>query len=493
MRTIAFLLSGALFGAFSQTPCDGLKALSLPDTSITAAESVPAGPLRNPTAPAAAGQPPMLPAHCRVAAVVKPSADSHIEMEVWMPAADWNGKCQAVGNGGLAGSINFAAMAAALQEGYATASTDTGHKGPSASFAAGHPEKVVDYAYRAVHEMAVKSKAILTAYYGRGPRLSYWNSCSNGGRQGLMEAQRYPEDFDGIIAGASGINRVGISAWYVALAAAIGRDPASFVPAPKTALLNQAVLAACDALDGVKDGLLNNPLLCHFDPATLLCRGGDADNCLTAPQVEAVKMAYAPARKKTGELIYPGMPPGSELGWSFLAGGEPGEVRIGTFKYVLHQDPKWDWRAFDLDRDTALAEEKAGYLNAINPDLTAFQARGGKLLMYHGWNDPQNSAQNSINYYSSVLAKMGQKQEDWLRLFLAPGMGHCRGGPGPDQFNAMGALERWRESGVAPAQITASHVSGSRVDMTRPLCPFPQVAKWTGVGSTKDAANFVCK
>jgi len=495
VRNFAVVLSGTLFTVLAQTPCESLKSLSLPDTSITAAELVPAAPVSNvgnPTAPAAAAQPPMLPAYCRVAAVLKPSSDSHIEMEAWLPASDWNGKFQAVGNGGWAGSINFRMMAAALQEGYATASTDTGHKGGSASFAVGHPEKVFDNAYRAVHEMAVKSKAILATYYGRGPRLSYWNSCSNGGRQGLMEAQRYPEDFDGIIAGASGINRVGISAWFVALAAAIGRDPASFVPAHKAALLNKAVLAACDALDGVKDGLLNNPLICQFDPATLLCRRGDANNCLTAPQVEAVKMAYAPAKKRTGELIYPGMPPGSELGWGFLAGGAP-DGRIATFRDVLYQDPKWDWRAFDLDRDTALAEEKAGYLNAINPDLAAFKARGGKLLLYHGWNDSLNSAQNSINYYSSVLAKMGRKQDNWLRLFLAPGMGHCGGGPGPNQFNFLGALERWRESGVAPDQILGSHVTSNRVDMTRPLCPYPQIAVYKGIGSTNDAANFACQ
>jgi len=187
------------------------------------------------------------------------------------------------------------------------------------------------------------------------------------------------------------------------------------------------------------------------------------------------------------------MPPGSELGWGFLAGGEPAEARIGTFNYVLYQDPKWDWRAFDLHRDTALAEEKAGYLKAINPDLAAFKARGGKLLMYHGWNDSLNSAQNSINYYSSVLAKMGRKQDNWLRLFMAPGMQHCGGGPGPNQFNFLGALERWRESGAAPDQIIGSHVTNNRVVMTRPLCPYPQVAVYMGTGSSNDAANFACK
>jgi len=434
-----------------------------------------------------------LPAYCRVAVVLRPSPDSHVEVEVWLPASDWNGKLQVVGNGGWAGQINFPDMAFALREGYATASTDTGHKGDNAAFAAGHPEKVVDFAYRAVHDATERSKAILAAYYGQSQRLAFWNGCSGGGRQGLMEAQRYPADFDGIIAGAPANNKIHMNAAQMLLQTAISRNPASVVPTGKIALLNRAVLARCDALDGVKDGLLSDPHQCHFDPNTLLCRGSDADDCLTASQLEAVKMVYAPARKKTGQELFPGMPPGGELGWQMLAGNGPLELSLGTFSSVLNQDPKWDWRTFDLDRDTALADEKFGYIDAIAPDLTAFKARGGKLLMYHGWNDPMISAQNSIDYFSSVLAKMGQDQSDWLRLFMVPGMGHCRGGPGPNQFNVVAALEHWREGGVAPDQMIAVHVTHDRVDMSRPLCPYPQVAAYKGVGSTNDAASFVCK
>ena len=228
-------------------------------------------------------------------------------------------------------------------------------------------------------------------------------------------------------------------------------------------------------------------------------RAVDKDDCLTAPQVEAVKMGYAPAKRKTGELIYPGLVPGGEMGWAMLtaANPEPGGIDVGMFRYVAHEDSAWDWRTFDLDRDTSLIDKKAGFIDAVNADLSGFRARGGKLLIYHGWNDGGSggaiSPQNSVNYYSSVLARMGPKQEDWLRLFMAPGMAHCGGGPGPNQVNWMAAMERWRESGIAPDRLIASRVSDNRVNMTRPVCPYPQVAQYTGVGSTNDAANFVCK
>jgi feruloyl esterase len=277
------------------------------------------------------------------------------------------------------------------------------------------------------------------------------------------------------------------------------KDPARAVPSGKLTLLNNAVLAACDALDGVKDGLLTDPRQCHFDPSTLLCRAGESDHCLTAPQVEAVRMAYAPARKGNGEMIYPGLAPGGEAGWAALVGigAAPGALNIEMFQYVAHENPNWDWRTFDLERDTELADEKGGYMNAINPDLSAFKRRGGKLLIYHGWNDGASggsiSPLISVEYYSSVLAKMGPRQEDWLRLFMVPGMAHCGGGPGPNQFNALAAMERWRESGTAPDQIPAYHVTNNRVDRTRPLCSYPRVAVYKGNGSINDDGNFVCK
>jgi len=426
--------------------------------------------------------------------VLTPSPDSHIEMEVWLPAAGWNGKFQAVGNGGWAGTISYPAMAAALSEGYATSSNDTGHKGGNALFAIGHPEKLVDFAHRAVHEMTVQSKSIIASYYGRAPRLSYWNGCSTGGRQGLMSAQKYPEDFDAILAGAPANYQTHLHAWDLSVAVPVLKDPAGAVPTSKLAMVNRAVLAACDARDGIADGLLNDPRTCTFDVASLQCTAGDAENCLTAPQLATMKRAYSAAKTANGQLVFPGKDAGSETGWGGFVGGQqaPG-VSVGSFQ-VAYNDPDWDPRTFDLDRDLKPVDDKVGAIvNAVNPDLRAFKARGGKLLLYHGWNDTAISAGNAINYYTSVLERMGPKQGDWVRLFMAPGMQHCGGGPGPNQVNWMATLERWRESGVAPNRIEAARITGNRVDMTRPLCPYPQVAQYTGVGSTNDAANFVCK
>jgi len=502
ISAMTVLLTAATLG-FGQMPCERLNSMSLPNATITSAQAMPAGPYLPIGLPADAAQyaKVQLPAYCRVALVLTPSSDSHIEVELWMPtSAAWNGKYQAVGGGGWVGSFNFGGMLTALQQEYATSSTDTGHKGGDASFAVGHPEKVVDFAYRAVHEMTVKSKTIMMAFYGRFPRLSYWNGCSTGGRQGLMEATRYPEDFDGVIAGAPANNQLQLGAWRTNLDTTIRKDPRSIVPRAKMLMVNRSVMAACDELDGVKDGLLSDPMKCHFDPWTLLCRDGDRDNCLTAPQVEAVKLAYAPAKKSNGELIYPGLVPGGEADWpisAFNGAPDPGAIDLGIFRYVAHQDPGWDWHTFDLERDTALAQEKAGYIEVTDPNLQAFKARGGKLLFYHGWNDGGTggaiSPLNTINYYSSVLAKMGPKQDDWLRLFMVPGMDHCGGGPGPNQFAVVQAMDAWRDQGKAPNQITAYRVTNDRVDMSRPLCPYPQVAMYKGTGNTNDVANFVCK
>ena len=505
-RVLALAIAAIAFAVASAAQpartCDSLKSLTLADAAITAAESVPAGPFQNPDAPPAragrggpAAPPLVLPAHCRIALLLTPSADSHIETEVWLPDADWNGKYQEVGNGGFNGTIVYQAMAAALREGYATASTDGGHKGGSGSFALGHPEKMVDFAYRAIHETALKAKTLITAYYGRGPRLSYWNGCSTGGRQGLKEAQRFPDDFDGIAAGAPANYETHLHAWTVYVGMVPIKDGKNVLPASILPVINKAALAACDAIDGVRDGLINDPRKCKFYPASLLCQGSNSQNCLTADQVEAVKKLYTPLKTKSGELIFPSFEPGSELGWTLLAGADtPNALGLDTFRYLTYADPNWDWHTFDPDRDTAAADKKDdGVIDALDPDLSKFKTRGGKLLMYHGWNDQAIAPENSINYYSSVLKKMGSKQESWYRLFMVPGMQHCGGGPGPNQINWMGALERWREGGAPPEQITAAHVTGANVDMTRPLCPYPQVATYKGVGSTNDAASFACK
>jgi feruloyl esterase len=510
-----FLAAALLLRAaplLAQTPCEQLAAQRLPNVTITLATSVAPGPFQSPAAPApgppqARGGPTgpvVLPAHCRVAATLKPSPDSDVEMELWLPAA-WNGKFQAVGNGGFAGSITYTArgagavassMADALQQGYATASTDTGHKSPGGSFAYQHPEKFADFAWRAVHEMTVQSKALIQAFYGKAPTLSYWNSCSNGGRAGLMEAQRFPADFDGILAGSPVLNWTGRAVQALWVSRAVHESDASFIPPAKFPALHKAAVEKCDALDGVKDGILENPTRCQFDPAALLCKSDDNPSCLTASQVEAARKIYtAASNPKTGQEFYPGLVPGSELGWGTYASPNPFGVAVDQFKYVVFEDPNWDYKKLDFDGDIARAR-RAGEnsVDALNPNLKEFFARGGKLIQYHGWNDPQILALNSVQYYVSVLDAMGGagKVSGNYRLFMVPGMAHCGGGEGPNRFEGFAALTNWVENKQAPDQILASRFVDGKVDRTRPLCPYPQTAVYKGAGSTDDAASFVC-
>ncbi|MGP0076720.1 MAG: tannase/feruloyl esterase family alpha/beta hydrolase [Bryobacteraceae bacterium] len=481
--------------------CESLASLKLPDTTVTLAQTVAAGAFSVPTGvfgpPSVA--PKNLPAFCRVAATLRPSKDSDIKIEVWLPAAGWNGKFQGVGNGGWTGSISYDALMAALQNGYASASTDTGHAGGvmDGSFALGHPEKVIDFGYRAVHQMTLKAKAIVKAYYTKSARYSYWNGCSSGGKQGLKEAQRYPKDYDGIIAGAPANYWTHLMASVVWLGAATHKDPASFIPPAKYRVIHQAAIAACDAADGLKDGLIADPRRCHFDPKTLQCSGADAPTCLTAPQVEAAKKIYGPATNpRTGEAIFPGLEPGSELGWTFMAGGkEPTEIGVAEFRNIVYHDPNWDWRTFDFDQGIALTEKvDDNIITANDPNLKPFFAHGGKLLLYHGWADPLIAPENSINYYSSVLDKMGgaSKAGASIRLFMVPGMDHCGGGEGPNIFDSVTAMEQWVEKGNPPVQIVASHNSSGKVDRTRQLCAYPRVARYKGSGSIDEAENFVC-
>ncbi len=475
-------------------PCEKLASLSLPDATITLAQPVGAGEFK----PAGAAVPfQNVPAFCRVAATLTPSKDSDIKIEVWLPATGWNGKLQAVGNGGWSGAINPGALAVAVRRGYAAAGTDTGHSGGGASFATDHPEKLVDFGYRAVHEMTVKAKAIVVAYYGAGPKFSYWNGCSSGGKQGLKEAQRFPNDYDGIIAGAPANYWTHLMAGDLWPAHATLKDPASFIPPAKYPLIHQAVLAACDTIDGVKDGLLEDPRRCKFDPKVLLCKGDDVSACLTAPQVEAARRIYAGAQNpRTGQEVFPGLAPGSELVWGALAGGpEPFGIPVEHFKYVVFKDPAWDFKTLNFDSDVALADKlDNGLLNATDPNLKDFFAHGGKLLQYHGWNDQLISPFNSINYYRSVEEKMGAgRLRDSYRLFMAPGMTHCGGGDGPNTLDTVSTIEQWVEHGIAPDQIIAVHRTNNAVDRTRPLCPYPQVAQYKGSGSIDEAANFVCR
>jgi feruloyl esterase len=507
--------------------CEQLAQLALPDTKITSAQTVAAGAFAPPanTTPWLAGDPNFykgLPAFCRVTAVAKPAPDSDIKIEVWMPSSEWNGKFRGQGNGGFAGEIDYHTLGLAVAQGYASAATDTGHaaNGGDASWALGHPEKIIDFAYRAIHQMTVVGKATVKAFYGDAPQHSYFANCSNGGRQALMEAQRYPEDYDGILAGAPANYWTHLlsSALYNAQTTTL--DPASYIPTGKIPAIAKAVNAACDAKDGVADGILNDPRQCHFDPAILLCKEADSNACLTQPQVTTLKKLYQGAHDSKGQEIFPGFVPGGEDGqggWGlWITGPAPGKALLfvfggGFFSDMVYDKADWDYKKANLDEAVAAADKKlASVLNATDTNLKPFESRGGKLIIYHGWNDSGISPLNTINYYESVQNKMGKQEADsFLRLYMVPGMQHCGGGPGPDVFGQMGfstsndpqhniylALEQWVEKGSAPSTVIATKQAGEGatavVKMTRPLCAYPQVAKYKGSGDTNDAANFTC-
>jgi hypothetical protein len=533
MNKIAMVALVAMSGVFvprvraAGLACEQLAQLALPNTKITSAQTVAAGAFAPPAsmAPWLAGDPSFykkLPEFCRVIAEDKPTADSDIKIEVWLPASGWNGKFRGQGNGGFAGEIDYRSLGLAVLQGYASAATDTGHaaEGTNAAWALGHPEKIIDFAYRAIHEMTVVGKATVKAFYGDAPQHSYFANCSNGGRQALMEAQRFPEDYDGILAGAPA------NYWTHLLSSALydaqvtTSDPASYIPTSKIPTIAKAVNESCDAKDGVTDGVLNDPRQCHFDPEKLLCKESDSDSCLTQPQVTALKKLYQGAHDTKGHEIFPGFLPGGEDGpggWrTWITGAGPGKGLLfafggGFFSDMVYDKADWDYKQANLDEAVASADKKfAGVLNATETNLKPFASRRGKLVIYHGWNDAAISALNSINYYEGVTNKMGkQDTESFLRLFMVPGMQHCGGGPGPDVFGQFGssplndaqhniylALEQWVEKGTAPSTVIASKQSGegpaAAVKETRPLCAYPQVATYKGSGDTNDAANFVC-
>ena len=473
--------------------CPSLSTLALPNTKITITRAVDAGPF---TPPGGDENARVLPAFCRVAATLTPTSDSDIKIEVWMPASGWNGKFQAVGNGAFSGSIAYPAMMTALSRGYATASTDTGHTGNNGIFAAGHPEKVIDFGWRSIHEMTTTAKQIVAAYYDSAPRFSYWNGCSAGGRQGMKEAQRFPEDFDGIIAGAPGLDWTGRAAQAIRVLKALEHNEAAQLSPPQRQLLHRAVVGACDAGDGVTDGLIADPSRCRFDPAVLQCKGADAGNCLTAPQVETARLIYSPVINSKTKREIGGLAPGSESGWTSTGWTASARATgLDQFRFLVFKDATWNPQRFDAAVDVAVAEDgDHDTINALDPNLKPFIERGGKLIHYHGWSDPQISPFNSVQYYTRVLDAIGGQTDvrHSYRLFMAPGMGHCSGGEGPNAFDMVGALERWVEQGQAPDAILASHSTDGVVDRRRPLCPYPQVAVYRGTGSTDEAASFAC-
>src|SRR5690606_4139252 len=431
-----------------------------------------------------------LPAHCRVTMRLRPTPRSDISVELWMPLDNWNGKFLAVGNGGWAGEIQgYDDMQEALRRGYATTATDTGHSaadGPNGLFALGEPDKLVDFAYRAVHDMAVKAKRVIQAFYGGPIDYSYFKGCSTGGRQGVMAAQRYPGDFDGIIAGALANRHVRMHTAAVALAVRLARHPDEALDADAAALVNDAVMRECDTLG---EGFLNDPRQCGLELATLACGNGQVDGCLTAGELRTVETFYSGLRTADGEAVFAGQAISVPLRPMPSRADGPSPFVLDTVRILAFQDPDYDWRAFDLDRDLPRIDAAAGFVDAVDPDLRAFQAHGGKLLLYAGWNDAAISPKNTIEYYESVLEEMGPDQSDWLRLFVVPGTEHCGGGPGPHSFDAIAALEMWREQEMNPNVIVGRNPESG---LARPLCPYPRHARYDGEGDLRDASSFTC-
>jgi len=507
---------------FAQRSCENIASLTLTNATITSATTVPAGTYKPPYAPYEVPPPAGIPAFCRVSGIAKPTGDSEIKFEVWLPVSGWNGKYEQVGNGGFAGTIPLARLAEPVARGYATAGTDDGHVGGrDVSWAIGHPEKVIDFGYRAVHETSVLAKAIVREFYGKDPTQSYFVGCSDGGREALMEVQRFPADFHGIVAGAPANYWTHLMFKGLLDERALLDNPASYIPPSKLPVLQNAALAACDALDGVKDGLIQNPRVCRFDPVVIQCKWTDGPDCLTAPQVEAAKKIYGPAKNsQTGAQISPGFSPGAEAvpaNWrTWITGASAGELTVGAFfanaffAYMVYEDPKWDFHTLNFSSDVKRTDDKfASILNSTDPNLTPFKARGGKLIQYHGWGDSAIPPQNSIDYFESVQSAMGSTK-DFYRLFMVPGMSHCQGGAGPNVFgndvavpqadaahDVVMALDQWVVHDIAPGQIVATGFvdgnPGKGVAMTRPLCPYPQEAHYNGTGDTNSAANFTCQ
>lgn len=513
-RRMTLMLALALLILMSAAPvfadvsepasCDSVTRLHLADTVLSSATAIPEGTFAPPAPEAPIGD---LPAFCRVVGMSKPA----IRFEVWLPLKNWNGKFLGVGNGGTAGFISYKAMAMALRRGYATASTDTGHVNHpygnsfDASWAKGRPDLVADFGYRALHVTTVNGKEIVEAFYSKVARHSYYAGCSQGGGQGLMEAQRFPQDYDGILAGDPANNwtqhYLGEHLWY---SLSTLKDSESYIPASKVTILASAVNKACDADDGVRDGVVSDPPACRFDPAVLTCKAGeDTAMCFSTKQVKAVKEIWAGMRDSAGQVISPGLVPGGEAGpggWArWITGSEPfagthWKAAEAVLRDMVFDDPNYNALHFNYGTDTkAVFARLAPSMDAVDPDLRPFERRGAKLILYHGWSDPDISPLNTIEYYQQVVKTVGKDTPDFVRLFMVPGMQHCVGGPGATAFDGVTALEHWVEDHVAPERILASRVVDGIVERTRPLCPYPQVAVYVGKGSTSDAANFACR
>jgi feruloyl esterase len=435
-----------------------------------------------------------LPAFCRVAGTIAPTPDSDIRFELWLPLEGWNGRFLQAGNGGAAGSLVYGSLFMPLARGYAVAHTDTGHRGGGGDFswAVDHPERLIDYQYRAVHELTVAGKALTGTYYGRPPQSSFWLGCSTGGRQGLKEVQRFPGDYDAVIAGAPANNWSPLMAFSVHAQREL--QATGTLPA-KLGMLRSAAIAACDGTDGVIDGVITSPESCSFDPASLECGSADASDCLTAEEVAAARRLYAGVMDGQGQVLMPGTGPGSEPAWAaYVSEG----FRIGSdyFRNVVASDPAWSVAEFDVERDLARAEDfDAGAADAMDPDISAFVDRGGKLMLYHGTTDGLISYRNTVNYYTSVVSALGtESANDHVRLYLVPGMDHCRGGNGAHEVDWLGAMEQWVEDGDPPENLTGRNPGREdQAAFSRPVCAYPEEPVYDGAGDVTRAGSFSCR
>lgn len=492
--------------------CAALAETSLTNAKVERAQANLSATMESDGGPALAG----LPAFCRVRGLATPSPRSRIHFEAWLPLTGWNGRIEMIGNGGYSSAINSKQLAALIEQGTAAVATDTGHEGAELDFGYGNDEAIADWGHRAVHESIVAAKTLAARFYGASPRYSYFAGCSTGGHQALMEAQRYPADFDGIMAGDPGNNRTNLNfgfLWQFLANHQPGDNSHPLLTAQDLTLVNRAAVKQCDALDGVNDGVLADPRQCKFTPARLRCTSGKTPDCLTGRQIQALQQMYAGAhRRDTGATVYPGWPVGSEApegagGWQayWANPAKPDEPqRVEYFRHWVFNDSEWDWWSFDWAKGVDRARSRmAPLVDAVSPDLSAFARRRGKIIFYQGWADPVVSATDTIAYYERMSAAT-PRAADFSALFLVPGMGHCAGGPGATDFTAVAdassnmaqALQDWVEKGNKPRRILAVHRSTGQTataSFSRPLCAWPQLAHYKGSGDTTDAQNFVCR
>lgn len=481
--------------------CSGLVGGEAGGARIDSAKYVAAGTKLAPfNIPARSG-------FCQVRASISAAPTSTIKIEIWLPT-DWNSKMLGLGGSGTSGGMVMAALTfpKPVGDGYVTIATDAGHDNTEQpDWAFGRPERIIDYGYRANHLGAQVAKALIAQHYGSPAKRAYFMGCSNGGRDALMLAQRFPEDYDGIIAGAPANNFVSLMSSFGAYRSLIEKLPPNSLT-PKLPMLHDAALKACDALDGAKDGLVENQRACRFDPAVLSCKPGqDPKSCLSPIEVKTVRTLYQGARTSSGKLVHPGLPVGSEYLWGewwTKAGSTGGDFPPKFFGYFVHDDKSWTMASFDLDRDWPAAMRKlSDVLDATDPDLRPFIRRGGKLMMYHGWDDQAVSPQNSIDYFTAAQKRLGA-QSGGAQLFMVPGMGHCFDGKGVTSADFVGEMDRWVESGAAPRRIVAERPANfmlalagvaAKPLMTRPVCAWPKAARYKGEGSLKEATSFECR